>query len=53
MLCGGMSWVPSLILLVILILNNVQCVTNSIDPDQTPQNAASDLGLNCLHIQTI
>ena len=21
---------------------------NSVDPDQTPQNAASDLGLNCL-----
>ena len=23
-------------------------VTNSVDPDQTPQNAASDLGLHCL-----
>ena len=23
-------------------------VANSVDPDQTPQNAASDLGLHCL-----
>ena len=23
-------------------------LTNSVDPDQTPQNAASDLGLHCL-----
>ena len=22
---------------------------NSVDPDQTPQNAASDQGLHCLH----
>ena len=23
-------------------------LANSVDPDQTPQNAASDLGLHCL-----
>ena len=23
-------------------------IANSVDPDQTPQNAASDLGLHCL-----
>ena len=23
-------------------------MANSVDPDQTPQNAASDLGLHCL-----
>ena len=24
-------------------------VANNVDPDQTPQNAASDQGLHCLH----
>ena len=24
-------------------------VANGVDPDQTPQNAASDQGLHCLH----
>ena len=24
-------------------------MANSVDPDQMPQNAASDLGLHCLH----
>ena len=24
-------------------------LTNIVDPDQTPQNAASDQGLHCLH----
>ena len=24
------------------------CVANSVDPDQTPQNVASDQGLHCL-----
>ena len=24
-------------------------LANSVDPDQTPQNAASDQGLHCLH----
>ena len=27
-----------------------QTLTNSIDPGQTPQNAASDQGLHCLQI---
>ena len=40
-----------------LVLNSVaknipywdrQACANSVDPDQTPQNAASDLGLHCL-----
>ena len=26
----------------------VGCAANSVDPDQTPQNLASDLGLHCL-----
>ena len=25
-----------------------ELIANSVDPDQTPQNAASDLGLHCL-----
>ena len=25
-------------------------LTNSVDPDQTPQNAVSDQGLHCLHL---
>ena len=25
-------------------------LANSVDPDQTPQNAASDQGLHCLHL---
>ena len=28
----------------------IELVTNSGDPDQMPQNAASDLGLHCLPI---
>ena len=28
----------------------VELLANSGDPDQTPQNAASDLGLHCLSI---
>ena len=31
--------------IVIAILN-----ANSVDPDQTPRSAASDLGLHCLHM---
>ena len=27
-----------------------QTYTNSVDPDQMPPNAASDLGLHCLHL---
>ena len=26
----------------------VSCMANSVDPDQTPRSAASDLGLYCL-----
>ena len=26
---------------------------NSVDPDQTPQNAASDLGLHCLPMSNL
>ena len=29
------------------------CVTNSVNPDQTPQNAASDLGLNFLPMLSV
>ena len=29
-------------------LKSAGCVTNSVDLDQTPQNAASDQGLHCL-----
>ena len=28
---------------------NLGCVVNSVDPDQTPHSAASDLGQHCLH----
>ena len=27
-----------------------QTCANSVEPDQTPPNAASDLGLHCLHL---
>ena len=27
-----------------------ETLANSVDPDQTPQNAASDLGLQCFHL---
>ena len=27
-------------------------MANNVDPDQTPHNAASDLGLHCLHEAT-
>ena len=27
-----------------------QTGANSVDPDQTPPNAATDLGLHCLHL---
>ena len=36
------------ILVVIRNVFNYRMVANSADPDQTPQNAASDLGLHCL-----
>ena len=29
-------------------LNTAAQVANSVDPDQTPRSAASDLGLHCL-----
>ena len=32
----------------LMCLQAVGCVTNSVDPDQTPRSAASDLGLHCL-----
>ena len=36
-------------LTVVLTLNfGIPVYTNSVDPDQTPQNAASDLGRHCL-----
>ena len=31
-----------------MCLNNSWIVANSVDPDQTPRSAASDLGLHCL-----
>ena len=31
-----------------MCLKYAGCVANSVDPDQTPQNAASDQGLHCL-----
>ena len=31
----------------------VELIANSGDPDQTPQNAASDLGLHCLPITVL
>ena len=42
--------VSSLILVLSLIIENFVFNANSIDPDQTPQNAASDLSLHCLPI---
>ena len=30
-------------------LKYLRTLANSVDPDQTPQNAAYDLGLHCLH----
>ena len=36
------------ILLPVNVSNITGCVMNSVDPDQTPQYVASDLGLHCL-----
>ena len=33
---------------MLMFLNSAVQVTNSVDPDQMLQNAASDLGLHCL-----
>ena len=30
------------------VKNITVCIAKSIDPDQTPRSAASDLGLHCL-----
>ena len=30
------------------LINHVGCKANSVDPDQMPQNVASDRGLRCL-----
>ena len=38
-----------LILILLYILSNKMDLVNSVDPDKTPQNAASKLGLRCLH----
>ena len=35
-----------------MCLNIVGLVANSVGPDQTPQNAASDQGLHCLPVFT-
>ena len=32
--------------------SNTRAGANSVDPDQTPQNAASDQGQHCLHLST-
>ena len=32
----------------VMILKNCEWMPNSVDPDQTPRSAASDLGLHCL-----
>ena len=37
-----------LLLLLSFIIDNFVLTINSVDPDQTPQNVASDLGLRCL-----
>ena len=34
----------------VLYLNEKNLLTNSVDPDQAPHYAASDLGLHCLHM---
>ena len=37
-----------LVLIVTMFLEISELIANSVDPDQTPHSAASDLGLNCL-----
>ena len=49
--CGDMKEIT--IILIYIYRNNpkywnLQAFANSVDPDQMPQNAASDLGLHCL-----
>ena len=36
-----------LLLLLPCFIEILVCIANSIDPDQTPRSAASDLGLRC------
>ena len=36
---------------LLLCLSIAVCRANSVDPDQTPRFAASDLGLQCLHMR--
>ena len=35
---------------ILPVYSDRQAWANSVDPDQTPQNAASDLGLPCLSL---
>ena len=39
---------PKILNTSISFLKFVERVANSVDPDQTPRSAASDLGLHCL-----
>ena len=39
---------PQVDLLPMNVSKITECMTNGVDPDQTPRIAASDLGLHCL-----
>ena len=40
--------IKSCLILLLNVCKNAGLVANSVDPDQTPRSAASDLGLHCL-----
>ena len=52
----SLNFVTAMILLCVCYLTHLSLashkrdIANSVDPDQTPQNAASDQGVHCLHL---
>ena len=42
-----------LVFLISMLCRNSELNANSVDPDQTPRSAASDLGLCCLQISLL
>ena len=45
--------VSGLISLLLCFIEISLCNANSVDPDQTPRSAASDLGLHCLPVNLL
>ena len=42
-----------LVCIIVMFYRNSCFNANSVDPDQTPQHAASDLGLDCLRMSLL